>query len=410
MTPLLALSAAALAAPGYVHADLANLREAPAQDAARVARVRVNTAVQVLQIDSAGWAEVALLDRPAEHPVQGWIRADLVGANPHTVPGLRREIADAWDAGQPEAALRAAERVVALDGRDPADWRRLRALYREVDDDLGVERATGWLDHTDTVHVAVCRAGRAELTASVRADGQLLPMVHEGQERDGLLEVLSQADAMTWYAHPSDGRTATPVQGSPFATPYLAEVWNDGPRTPWGSEGCSGACSSERIVVLGPCDDEGAVLATRPLSAHLVQAVPEPQAELLLDQAARSSVPGELSGPVTRLGDDLMMIYATESGDSWPGGPAWSDTRPLFVDAAGAPVRWQGTAGPWGMSVASEALWFDLMLPEGPALLGVMRSQFEEPEGNAGEGVDLWLFREDEPADIAEVLLSGSGC
>src|SRR5688572_25943860 len=98
----------------FVQADSLRLRETPDESARVVARLRINTALQVHE-RRAEWAQVKVgPDGPT-----GWALGKLIGPAKVTVLSLARE---------PDVLTRL-ERLVALDGTKAAAWRELKGAY-----------------------------------------------------------------------------------------------------------------------------------------------------------------------------------------------------------------------------------------------------------------------------------------
>ena len=131
----LALSAGAMEMQWVQEVEV-GLRVAPSERSTVLSRARIGTAVEV--VEAAGtWRRIRLLGRPLDYPVEGWVVGDTLGG--------RLRAADLWAesevATDPEVAVGAAERALALDGSDPIAWEFLGSLREAVEDRGGAEWA-----------------------------------------------------------------------------------------------------------------------------------------------------------------------------------------------------------------------------------------------------------------------------
>lgn len=243
MWPL--LLSAAFAGQVYALGDVVRLRAAPDTHAEVTARAPIGTPLEVHGSRGA-WLQVTVADRPPAHALTGWVRSDLVAADPITLDGLLdrasgpegavwHDRAAAFDPGDP--------RVIAARGAPSEVW--LAQCHAGRVWGLGVSDAAGFHDG------ALDRAGDAVPEATLRTRA-------------------AQLGAVAWYTE--EGRTAPGRFAAPFLVPRTDIFESDG--TPW-SPGASE--SPPDAVVLGPCrpDEEDRVFATMPLRA-LPVATPRP--------------------------------------------------------------------------------------------------------------------------------------
>ncbi len=252
----LILSALASAStPATIHADVARVRSAPTTGAEIEARLRINTPVTVLE-EKDGWSRIRMTDRPESYPIEGWVASSLLGEGTLTTTDVSR----AAEASETD--------------KDRAKWEGRAAAI------AGEPRG-------HHVYVAVCRAienaartepskSRAELVGRWSAGDGFEDMTSSGtwsEAPDELQPVAAWVGSLPWrsvgenrhLSHWETVETGLVMSGTPFPAPFLTELWNEDAGSaykPGGSEMGGG----EYIVVLGPCNNPGDVLATAPLT------------------------------------------------------------------------------------------------------------------------------------------------
>lgn len=199
--------------------------------------LHVDTAVEVLE-ESDDRVRVRVGGRPEDHPVEGWLMGKYLDPRKLTVARAQEEQSRAFAAGDVDAAQAWAERWSALDptSRQAAD---VRALAETRGDWATLARLA-----EETVRIAACDGQRAELIASVAADGH----VTDAHTFDGRRSSLVQLSQEPWVE--IRGGRPVPVEGSPGT--------------------CDGICQDARKIVLGPCEVAGTLFVTRaPLAAEI---------------------------------------------------------------------------------------------------------------------------------------------
>ena len=217
----LLLSSLGLAGPTHVEASRLNLREAPSADAAVEGLLRIGTRVEVLE-KRGKWVRISLVDRPAEHPVTGWVQRAFLSSRAPTLASVGRMA--------PSDARR--ERLAALSGAgDPSDER---------------------------THLAVCDGVRVEYLGFFDASRSFEDRAAWTPSAQELVDL----SAHHWTAVDPSGASAV-VEGSPFVRPFVTERWNENDPSPYAPGSCDGICDGASHVILGPCETVGQVFASR---------------------------------------------------------------------------------------------------------------------------------------------------
>lgn len=201
---------------------------------------RINTPVEVLD-EQGEMLKVTLLDRPNEHPVTGWVHVGYLDAEPITVKQALGRIQHAKHDLEDEAAVEM--------------WTDRRNALRPQ-----------YIGQPDPVaHIAYCDSDRAVLMGQVDADRGFSRTAHTSE----LTVPLRSLSTLNWMVIRDDALET--VQGSPFVQPFTTGTWNEEGRSAYAPGSCDGICDEEAFnIVLGPCDDPGAVLvsstAARPMA------------------------------------------------------------------------------------------------------------------------------------------------
>lgn len=177
----------------------------------------------------------------------------------------------------------------------------------------------------DRTYVATCRDGRAELVASVGADGVRSELGHAWSDGpDARLEALAgELSRATWY----HGRNAAP--GTPFPAPFARNTWNDGPTTAYAAAPCDDLCG-DQLLVLGPCRSgaDGGVWSTAPLA-------PMPRMALPVRELRAPRADGDAPTEVMRLVDPSgasLTVFDEADGRLATGPTTWQMVRGPGVD------------------------------------------------------------------------------
>jgi len=312
----------------WVQEPEVGLRVAPSERSTVLSRARIGTAVDVVEA-SGTWRRIRLLGRPSDVPVEGWVVQGVLGG--------RVRSGDLWaavDEAEAEVvALEALERALSLDGTDAIRWAQLGRLREALDDSEGAAQARRrGLGEVD-MWVAVCDGDRVELAARIDPTGAVT-----GAGPHVPLESLAVS---TWY------RGEEALLGTPFATPFRTNSWNEPDPSPWRPAASDPI--GETTVVLGPCSQDGAVYSTLPLSPRSPHPGSVSQASAVLETLpAASRLYGlRVRSPVTETG---MIEVQLEVETAWMscGGvdPSRHQATGLAVlDAPGdMPLRF---GGPW---------------------------------------------------------------
>ncbi len=385
------------AAPLYVQETHIDLREEADGEARGVATLRINTAVVPLDEEGA-WVRVGVAGRPEEHPVEGWVPAADLAAEPLTVMGASRAGWDAYRAGDEAGAVAWAERQLVLAGEaalaDPV------ALYR----DAGRVHEPAATD--GPVHLAACDGRRAEYLGSFDGDWDFaggwraqLAGPRDPLEPAEVDRFLADLSGRHWITFTPGDEPPHPLEGSPFVRPFVVGTWNEEYRV-FGDGGEDGG--GESTLVLGPCGRAGEVYASRPLG----QARPSRPGSGEIERLTSTLVPRregyEVSAVATGSYSGLREAVADFTG---PGGPDGVFTARRWVLHGGmirgeAEVSWfAGAPDP-----IPERTWF---APATRVLVGVMPTTSNEKSFNRGFVVVVWRPA---GARFVSVLTEGSGC
>jgi hypothetical protein len=172
----------------------------------------------------------------------------------------------------------------------------------------------------DRVYLATCREGRAELVASVGADG-LRPEVGPAWDDapDPALAALGARLAeAAWYRY----RTPLP---EPFA-PFVRSTWNDPGSTAEVPAPCTDLCG-DQLLVLGACPAgaEGGLWATAPFDPVPLMALP-----VVEDRAPRRDGAGVQESVVLRDRAGAEVAVLDEARGVLASGPTtWIGLRGL---------------------------------------------------------------------------------
>lgn len=179
----------------------------------------------------------------------------------------------------------------------------------------------------DRAYVATCRDGRAELVASVGADGvrsELGAAWSDGPD-PRLAALAAELSGATWYSG------AVPLAGTPFPAPFARNTWNDGPTTAFAAAPCDDLCG-DQLLVLGPCPSgaDGGVWSTSPLAPMPLMALPVREVRAL---RADGDAPTESVRLVDRAGA-ASTVLAEADGRLAAGPTTWRSVRLPGVDRA----------------------------------------------------------------------------
>lgn len=228
----------------YVQATLLALHVNEQPDSGVTNWVRINTPVEVLA-EQGDMLQVRLMDRPDEHPVTGWVVGEYLDTETVTIRMTHDGHRQALAAGDEELAATWNDRMLAIDPtRAPS-----RVAY-------GTELPT-------QADIAVCEEDRVQLLGALDADG-----FHPGVQYTGRRQ-LRELSAQHWLR--VDETSLTPIEGSPFVAPFATGTWNEEGRSAYVSGTCEGICDEEGDykVVLGPCEDPGALYVSAPIAKPL---------------------------------------------------------------------------------------------------------------------------------------------
>lgn len=311
---LLSVVSIALAAPLFVQASVARVREAPEGPVAHRLRIGSEVAVEARQGD---WAQVRLVGRPDAHPVAGWVHADLLGPQR---PRLDALLADPSD---PVAV----ERATTLDPYSA----EVRAAW-------AASHAEALVD--SSIFVAQCLDDRAVVIGELTAEG----LRHvDASERPALLERLATE---AWYAGPR------PIEGTPFPSPFASAIDNEEPVSAYEAGVSLLGDEVQRKLVLGPCEGD-VVYATHPLTP--IRATPAPARPFRL--AALDHITMPLRGATAR---------AALPGATWLELTVDVDMHP--ADCGGVHEEWVQASLVRLIDPGSSQVIHDLGSVEGPAL------------------------------------------
>ncbi|MCB9763768.1 MAG: hypothetical protein H6739_28625 [Alphaproteobacteria bacterium] len=322
----------------FVHASLLALHPGPDADAVS-AWIRINTPVEVLEEDGER-VRVRLLDRPPEHPVEGWVAGAFLDTEALTAADARLAREKSGDPDERQAWL---ERALAIDPTDP--WHE-RLLKREIEQNGGT-----WVEPAGT-ELAMCAGGRVEYLGLLTED-----RFEDRHVWDGTRRQLLDLSARTWLR--VEGDHLVPIQGSPFVTPFATETWNEEGANAYTPGTCDAICEVEKKVILGPCETEGTLYVSRPV---------EPM-------------------PATPVGDDVVVAPVMAA-------PVGAQSRQLghFVETMAwdrVRIVW-GVEGTFGLNLTvggvhyadslqapqHEAVWFER--PGGDRYVAVVPQYFED--------------------------------
>jgi hypothetical protein len=76
----------------------------------------------------------------------------------------------------------------------------------------------------------------------------------------------TQFSAVHWMRLVPGQSSLEPIQGSPFVRPFRTLQWNEAHANPYTPGTCEGVCDGSQVVVLGPCDQDGTVFVSQPVT------------------------------------------------------------------------------------------------------------------------------------------------
>lgn len=357
---LMALSAGAMDYQ-WVQADVLNLRVAPESGSLILARARIGTGVEVME-ERGGWKRVRLVGRPADYPVEGWVSGDYLGSKLDAAAYRELSIR----AEDPNKACAYLERALVVDGADPTHWDEVAECRGRGSNVEGAAEARARASGDVTMWIGVCDGNRVELVGRVDPGGEARGV--EGATLDDLA-------IASWYTGDR------PVLGTPFATPFLTNNWNEQEPSAWRPN--PETEMGDHAVVLGPCTARGVVYSTLPLSPRQQRAASVRDASNFLDDLPQAStlfglrvrrpmadekhIEVQLVAPMewhTCGGIDLERHQATgialldESGESVLefGGP-WFDSHRGHTPVSVSSPRWFTTLAGQRLLI-SDAEWY----------------------------------------------------
>jgi uncharacterized protein YgiM (DUF1202 family) len=120
------LSTAPTEAPAedvYVTVDMVRVREGPGESTTPKGKLRINTAVQVLE-ENGGWSRVRL----ESHGFEGWVLSRFLGPEEVSAEALKKQLLEAKGAER----VGILERLVALEPNVAEHYRGLQKAYQEA--------------------------------------------------------------------------------------------------------------------------------------------------------------------------------------------------------------------------------------------------------------------------------------
>lgn len=252
------------ATPAFVIADVVNLRKRPSPDATIVQQLRSGAPVTVTP-STSGWVTVTA-HLGSGRVVTGFAKAELLDGAPLDVTRTKVGAQAALGAHKLDDALRLAQRAAAAAPDDADALALLRDALRARTEEARAEAVEATLAGRSRVHVALCVEGTGAVVV-LQIDGasrrSTLPcgLVGEGGTVGSTIDVvearpLAKALAVEpWFKLSADASVRR-VDALTFADPRVQPELDE--------PGAGGVSEAPRIV-LGPCDEPGAVFLTAPI-------------------------------------------------------------------------------------------------------------------------------------------------
>lgn len=351
----------------FIAADVANVRETASDTAPVIAKLRINTQVQVEAVIKAEakagtpWTEIDF-----GGAAKGFVKAELLAMESLTKDAALAKMRTARDAKDSSAAIRWAERAVAIDPDDRALLESARDLRKSAGLKSGAleEQLAG----KGPVFIGLCRGtpsaehfppdapGRIEIVARVKADG--MPEEVRSDATPNTLPL--DLGASVWWVMSPDGTVERFDGGFPFAR-WVA-VWNEEPSGKGSLDAPGGVTPDQGKVVLGGCAVPGSVWTT---------ARPEAVARAAFDwkgSAALVSALGRASDPPLGANDRVESLAANTISPSLTEArlevehrlvPPLPGTSPLFRSSS------------WGLVGAANSVRTHIGPVEGGTFFGV---------------------------------------
>ena len=413
------LAVAALIAPEspavsslWVVADVANVRAEAADQAPIVAKLRISTHVTATGNPTNGWTAVTWGWGADVKP--GFVRSELLAAEPLLEEAALAKARAAREARDLVEATRWAERAAALNPDATANLEMVRDLHREAGKKEKAAAIDELLAGKRAAYIAVCRAKpsdahfpagpgpRIELLGRVGADGE--PQLLRDEE---LAALAIDLGAAPWWVVSASGRVSLANDGFPAARPVA--VWNEDPS---GGGEMSG---SQRKIILGPCNEPGAVLSSLKPKALFRGAYDWSKTASLVGSARKgiaalsdARIRSVSAGGITPAVTEVLIDVDTVTNSAFEGAAPMVRTRSWALVERGTSVR--ESIGPtlhssWvGMT---DPVWMEL--PGGRRVATVLYEVAQQESGSTAMGAVVVI---DAKGTIRRVdtEIEGSGC
>ncbi len=184
----------------FVIADVLQVRDEPRQQVKPKFRIRINTAISVLERRN-GWVRFELVD---DDEVTGYVPARFIAARPVRLQVADRRANRALAKGHLRDAIRWSERALAIDGTKAKRWTRLRTALTRAKRTAAAANVAARGQGTGPVFLARCEARRLRLLAHLNRAGELKQVEVGGGNLDE--ESWNLLDGAAWFG--IDARTS----------------------------------------------------------------------------------------------------------------------------------------------------------------------------------------------------------